>query len=143
MFKNTQDLLDAGIINERSEFISPLTFRWLTGQESGVWFDYNPGSGDFCEVNNYDDTDIVDCEHYNAYGDEVPAILKSFYYSEKLAADVIDEYEFESIEAGAGCHPEDLEDLKSEGKKGGYWELTIEINGDEKSYYFFAPEDWN
>ena len=143
MFKNTQDLLDAGIINENNEFVRPLTFIQLTGQESGVWFDYNPGSGDFCESNWYNDTVIVDDEYRNSYFDKIHAFLITISYSEELAVDIINDAEFESIEAGAGCEPEDYEDLKSEGKKGGYWELTVEINGDEKSYYFFAPEGWN
>lgn len=145
MFTSKKELLEAGIIDENGQFLRAVTFQELTGKESGVWFDYNPGSGDFVKSDWFADTEAV--TFYGIYDKDGRARdiyprLKKLTCQKVEAREVIDDDELESIKAWEPPM-EDVESLTSGKCYGRYFTLDLDVDGENYSYYFFAPEDWN
>lgn len=125
-----QDLIENGIINDNGEFLTNLDYQELTGQESGVWMDYE-GCG-YIACDNFYGCPIVDL-------DNGKATLVDFLCEEATADEVIDDDDYLGM---TFVNKEDRDVLKSN-PKGLFFRLTVDYDGTEKTLYFFAPEDWN
>lgn len=142
MIKSVYELKELGFVDDSDRFVRPLRWEELTGQESGVWFDYNEGAGDFCKCDNYSGVAVVD-DYYNGVGELVYPQIISLSCDLARAVDVVDDDEIESIK-GWGAPAEDVEALTSDDCKGAYFTLILRYdNGDRKTFYFFAPDGWN
>ena len=127
-----QDLIDDGIIDNDGRLLQNLNYDDVTGQESGVWFDYN-GSVPFVSCDNFCECAIVYLE------DDDEAELVELTGEEMTADEAIDDedewgrikYTNDEDEAALRANP-----------RGVLYTLTVRVNGCTSTYYFFAPEDW-
>lgn len=133
MYKTTiEDLKNDGIIDADGNLLRSLNFDDVTGQESGIWFDYN-GAVPYVACENFCQCAIV----YLEDDDEAEIIDLT---AEEMTADeaIDDEDEWARITFE---NPEDKDALRVN-PKGILYTLRVEVNGNRQTYYFFAPEDW-
>ena len=127
-----QDLIDKGIIDTDGRLLQSLNFDDVTGQESGIWFDYN-GAVPYVACENFCQCAIVYLE------DDDEAEIIDLTAEEMTADDAIDdEDEWARITFE---NDEDKAALKAN-PNGILYTLTLDKNGSKNTYYFFAPEDW-
>ena len=127
-----EDLKNDGIIDAEGNLLQSLNFDDVTGQESGIWFDYNRAvpyvaCENFCQcaivyLEDDDEAEIIDLTAEEMTADE--------------AIDDEDEWARITFE-----NPEDKDALRAN-PNGILYTLRVEVNGNRQTYYFFAPEDW-
>ena len=133
MYKTTkQDLIDKSIIDADGRLLQSLNFDDVTGQESGVWFDYN-GACPYVHCENF-------CGCAIAYIEEDDDVYLVDFTAEEMTADeaIDDEDEWARIQFE---NPEDKDALRKN-PMGTLYTLKLKVDGFGETYYFFAPDDW-
>lgn len=144
MLKSIYDLKESGIVDEKDYFTRPLNYEELTGQESGVWFDYTSGNANsyWVSCDNFSGCPVVQ-EYPNGSGEYVYPEIVALVCDRVEAMEIIDDDDLANMKAN-GAKQEDIDVLTSGDCWGAFYKIvTKDYDGEKTTLYFFAPEGWN